>query len=217
MAAREDRFIPALRFDFLTRLYDPLVAATTRERTFKRRVLDRANLQDGESLLDLACGTGTLAIAAAEQVPRAAIRGIDGDPAILERARSKRAVADAQIEFDEGLSTDLPYDDASFDVVVSTLFFHHIGTDAKGITAKEICRVLRPGGRFVLGDWGRPQDPLMRAAFQSVRVFDGFETTAANVAGRIPEILRAAGFGAVDVTDRLRTPFGTIEIVTAAI
>ena len=215
MAAGEARYIPALRFDRLTRFYDPLVAATTREQTFKQRVLDRARLRDGEAMLDLACGTGTLALAALERTPGAVVTGLDGDPAILERARAKAAGAGAAIAFDHGLSTDLPYDDASFDAVVSTLFFHHISTEAKGVTAAEIRRVLRPGGRFVLGDWGKPQDPLMRLSFLLVRGFDGFEPTAANYAGRIPAILRSAGFAAVAVTDRLRTPLGTIEVVTA--
>jgi ubiquinone/menaquinone biosynthesis C-methylase UbiE len=157
--ARNDRFVPALRFHWLTPLFDPLVAVATRERHVKGRVLDRAEVRDGERVLDLACGTGTLALRVLERAPGADVTGLDGDRAILERARAKAAGAGAEISFDEGLSTELAYEDRSFDVVLSTLFFHHLSDDAKRRSADEIQRVLRPDGRVVVANWGRPQDP----------------------------------------------------------
>lgn len=218
MAIRDserERFIPALRFRFLTPLYDTVVAHTTREATFKRRVLERAAIEEGERVLDLACGTGTLAVQVAGEVRGAHVTGVDGDPEILERARAKVASAGVEVALDEGFSTELPYDDAGFDVVLSTLFFHHLGDEAKRRTAREVHRVLSPGGRLVIGDFGRPQDPFMRAAVLAIQLGDGFETTRANVAGRIPAILREAGLIGVEVSDRIRTPIGTIEVVTA--
>jgi SAM-dependent methyltransferase len=209
----QDRFIPALRFNRLTGLFDPVSKLTTREGAFKRRVLERAPLREGERVLDLACGTGTLALAAARSVPGLRVVGVDGDPAILERARAK---AGRDVSFDEGLSTDLPYEDESFDVVLSTLFFHHLTDRAKLGSAEEVRRVLRPGGRLVIGDLGRPQDPLMRAAvLLTVQMLDGFDVTSGNVAGRLPVTLSEAGLEDVRVTDRLRAPIGTLEIVTA--
>jgi SAM-dependent methyltransferase len=213
---RNDRFVPALRFRLLTPLFDPLVAVTTRERHFKGRVLDRAEVRDGERVLDLACGTGTLALHVLERAPGADVAGLDGDPAILERARAKAAGAGAEISFDEGLSTELPYEDRSFDVVLSTLFFHHLSDDAKRRSADEIQRVLRPGGRLVVADWGRPQDPLMRVvAFLGVQLLDGFSNTNSNLAGALPGILAGAGLEEVDVSDRIRLLFGTLEVLTA--
>ena len=101
-------------------------------------------------------------------------------------------------------------------MVLSTLFFHHLADADKRATAAEALRVLRPGGRLVVADFGRPQDLLMRAIMLgTVQLLDGRETTAANLAGRLPEIIRGAGFGEVTVTDRLRTPTGTIETLTA--
>lgn len=120
-----------------------------------------------------------------------------------------------RIAFRQGLSTELPYEERAFDVVLSTLFFHHLTDEAKADTAEEIRRVLRLGGRLLIADWGRPQDPLMRVAFTSVQLLDGFRNTASNVAGRIPELLRDAGLSQVAVVDRMRTPVGTIEIVSA--
>jgi SAM-dependent methyltransferase len=208
-----DRFIPALRFNWLTGLFDPVSKLTTREGAFKRRVLERAALREGERVLDLASGTGTLALAAARSAPGLRVIGVDGDPAILERARAK---AGREVTFDEGLSTDLPYEDESFDVVLSTLFFHHLTDQAKLRSAEEVRRVLRPGGRLVIGDVGRPQDPLMRAAaLLTVQMLDGFDVTSGNVSGRLPGTLRDAGLEDVRVTDRLRAPIGTLEIVTA--
>jgi ubiquinone/menaquinone biosynthesis C-methylase UbiE len=208
-----DRFIPALRFDSLTGLFDPVSKLTAREGAFKRRVLERAALVEGQRVLDLACGTGTLALAAARSVPGLRVTGVDGDRAILERARAK---AGREVAFDQGLSTELPYEDESFDVVLSTLFFHHLSDEAKLRSAEEVRRVLRPAGRVVIGDVGRPQDPLMRVAVRlTVQLLDGLDVTSGSVAGRLPATLRAGGLEDVRVTDRLRTPIGTLEIVTA--
>jgi ubiquinone/menaquinone biosynthesis C-methylase UbiE len=200
-------FIPALRFKRLTPLFDPVVATMTRERTFKRRVLDRARLCGAEDVLDLACGTGTLAISAARATPGARVVGVDADQVVLAKARTKARRAGVDIAFDEALSTKLPYEDRSFDVVLSTLFFHHLHDEAKASSAAEIVRILRPRGRLVVGDVGRPQDPAMRlAVLATVQLLDGAATTALNVAGRLPAVLSDAGLRDVVVTDRIRTP-----------
>ena len=215
MAKPRQQFIPALRFDALTRLYDPVVALTSRERGFKRRLLEHARIKAGESVLDLACGTGTLAIEVKKEAPKAKVSGIDADRSILKRARAKAKDAGVKVDWQRGLSTELPYEDRSFDAVLSTLFFHHLTDEAKADTAEEVRRVLRLGGRLLIADWGRPQDPLMRTAFLGVQMLDGFRTTRSNVAGKLPEVLREAGLKRVSVDDRMRTPLGTIEIVSA--
>jgi ubiquinone/menaquinone biosynthesis C-methylase UbiE len=214
MADRRQQFVPALRFDALTRLYDPIVAITARESAFKRRLLEHARIKDGEAVLDLACGTGTLAIEIKKASPKAKVSAIDGDGAILAKAEQKAREAGVRIGFQRGLSNELPYDGRSFDVVVSTLFFHHLTDEAKADTAEEVKRVLRLGGRLLIADWGRPQDPLMRMVFLNVQFLDGFSNTASNVAGKLPEFLRDAGLKRVSVVDRMRTPLGTIEIVS---
>lgn len=213
MTRDRDRFVPALRFKWLTGLFDPVCRLTTREGAFKRRVLERAALVEGERVLDLACGTGTLALAAARSLPGLRVTGVDGDPAILARARAK---AGREVTFDQGLSTELPYEDESYDVVLSTLFFHHLSDQAKVDSAEEVRRVLRPAGRVVIGDVGRPQDRLMRVAvLLTVQILDGFDVTSGNVAGRLPATLQEGGLQDVHVTDRVRAPIGTLEIVTA--
>jgi ubiquinone/menaquinone biosynthesis C-methylase UbiE len=210
-------FIPALRFHRLTPLFDAVVAVTVRDGAIKRRVIAHAAPAAGERVLDIGCGTGTLAIAVARAAPDAQITGLDADAAILTRARAKAGDAGARIAFDQAMSTSLPYPGASFDLVLSTLFFHHLTDVAKRETAVEVVRVLRPGGRLVVADLGRPQDPLMRVAVRgTVQLLDGTATTALNVRGELPGVLSAAGLRSVGVRERMRTPTGSYEIVTGA-
>jgi ubiquinone/menaquinone biosynthesis C-methylase UbiE len=212
-----DRYIPALRFNRLTPLFDFVAAVAVRDRAIKRRVLAHAAIAGGEEVLDVGCGTGTLAVAAARAAPDVRVTGLDADPSILARARKKAAAAGLEIGFDEGMSIALPYGDASFDLVLSTLLFHHLPDDAKRQTAAELVRVLRPGGRLVVGDLGRPQDRLMRVSvLMTVQLLDGFPTTALNVRGELPEVLAGADLEGVAVRDRMRTPTGTYEIMTAS-
>ena len=116
------------------------------------------------------------------------------------------------MSYDEAMANELPYPDASFDLVLSTLFFHHLPDDAKHQTAAEVVRVLRPGGRVVVGDLGRPHDALMRAAVRStVQLLDGVTTTALNVRGELPQVLAGAGLDEVAVRDRIRAPTGELR------
>jgi ubiquinone/menaquinone biosynthesis C-methylase UbiE len=211
-------FIPALRFHRLTPLFDSVAAVTVRDRAIKRRVIELAAIAPGERVLDVGCGTGTLAIEAKHAVPDIHVTGLDADDAILARARRKAAAAGlGEIVFDQGMSDELPYEDASFDLVLSTLFFHHLPDAAKRTTAEELVRVLRPGGRIVVGDVGRPQDPVMRVAVRAtVQMLDGMTTTSLNVSGGLPDVLARAGFDGVAVRDRIRTPTGTYEILSAS-
>lgn len=210
-----ERYVPALGFRALTPLYDAVVRLTTRERTFKQALLDQAGLAPGQDVLDLACGTGTLTIWASQRVPGLRLTGLDGDAEVLARARGKAQVAGLDIVFDEGLSTTLPYSNARFDRVLSSLFFHHLDRDGKQRTLAEACRVLKPGGELHVADWGRAANPLMRAAYFAIQLLDGFDNTADNVNGLLPEFMRAAGFADVTETRRFSTMWGTLSLYRA--
>lgn len=212
---KQQSYIPALAYRSLTGLYDPLVRITTRERRFKAALLQQARLRAGQQVLDLACGTATLTIAAKRMQPRADITGVDGDPDILARARVKAAKAEAELKFDESLSQHLPYADSSFDVVLSSLFFHHLDRENKLATLSEVWRVLKPGAELHIADWGKAANPLMRVLFLIVQMLDGFATTTDNVAGRLPEFLRASGFKEVEETQRFSTVLGTLALYRA--
>ncbi|MES1944503.1 type 11 methyltransferase [Salinisphaera sp. PC39] len=208
-------YLHALRFAWLTRFYDPVVALTVRERTFKQRLIALAGIESGHEVLDIGCGTGTLAILIKQTCPGAEVTGLDGDPEILDRARRKAQVAAIDIRFDQGLSNALPYQDASFDRVVSSLFFHHLDQDGKQGTLNEIRRVLRPGGELHIADWGQPANALMRGLFFAIQLLDGFETTRDNVKGQLPTYLANAGLTAVSQQGQLNTIFGTLGFYSA--
>jgi ubiquinone/menaquinone biosynthesis C-methylase UbiE len=209
-----ERYVPALGRESLTALYDPVIRLTTRERTFKDLLLDQAGLAAGQRVLDLGCGTGTLAIWAKQREPGIEVTGIDGDPEVLDRARRKAAEAAVAIDFREAMADELPFEAASFDRVVSTLFFHHLGPDTKRRCAAEIARVLKPGGELHVADFGRPSDPLMRMAFLTIQLTDGFENTRENVAGELPRIFEAAGLRDLGERRRLRTVYGSLVLLT---
>jgi ubiquinone/menaquinone biosynthesis C-methylase UbiE len=204
-------YLPALRFERLTPLFDPIVRVTTREGTFKRKLLDQAQLRPGQRVLDLGCGTGTLAIAALRREPGIEMTGLDADPAIIAQARRKAALAGLEVRLDVGMADELPYEDATFDRVLSTLFFHHLTPEVKAATARQVARVLRPGGELHVADWGLPADPLARLASLGIRAFDGDEPTRDNLAGRLPRFVQAAGLVEIREHWALRTPFGTLR------
>jgi ubiquinone/menaquinone biosynthesis C-methylase UbiE len=215
MTTRERDFLPALRFERLTPIYDPVVRLTTRERAFKRRLLDHAAIAPGERVLDIGCGTGTLAIEVIRRQPEADAVGLDADPAMLSRARDKATQSGVKVEFVAGFSDRLPFGDRSFDVVLSSLFFHHLERPPKEATAREVARVLRPGGRLHVADWGPPDGGLMRALSTSIRVFDGDAPTRDNLGGALPTIFEAAGLANVRERGDFRTAWGRMVLLSA--
>lgn len=213
--ARPADYLPAARFDFLTPLFDVFVRATTRERAFKQKLLEQAQLAGGADVLDLGSGSGTLAIWAKQRDPDVRIRGLDGDPAIIAQARRKAARAGVEIPFDEGLSYDLPYGDASFDRVISSLFFHHLVLRDKGRTIAEVVRVLRPDGELHVADWGEPRSLASKAGAVAIRRFDGDEPTRDNLAGRLPALFEAGGLVDARERERVAAPMGVVSLYSA--
>ena len=213
--ARPADYLPAARFEFLTPVFDVFVKATTRERAFKEKLLDQAQLEAGLDVLDLGSGTGTLAIWAKRREPALRIRGLDGDPAIIKQATRKAARENVEIPFDEGLSYELPYADGSFDRVVSSLFFHHLVRRDKERTIAETVRVLRPGGELHVADWGQPRSLREKAGAFGIRKFDGDEPTRDNLAGRLPELFEAGGLTDAAERERVGTPFGVVSLYSA--
>jgi ubiquinone/menaquinone biosynthesis C-methylase UbiE len=213
--ARPADYLPAVRFNFLTPVFDVFVKGTTRERTFKQKLLDQAQLEAGFDVLDLGSGSGTLALWAKQREPGLRIRGLDGDPAIIAQAERKAARAGAEIPFDEGMSYELPYDDASFDRVLSSLFFHHLILRDKERTIAEVARVLKAGGELHVADWGEPRSVPAKLGALAIRKFDGDAPTRDNLAGRLPELFEAGGL--VDARERARVaaPLGVVSLYSA--
>ena len=127
-----------------------------RERAFRERLVRLARIQPGESVLDIGCGTGSLAIEAARRAgPGADVQGIDASPEMIARARRKARRAGVEARFTEGIVERLPLPDRRFDVVLSTMMLHHLPGNVRVQCAREICRVLKPGGRVLAVDFVR--------------------------------------------------------------
>lgn len=134
-------------------------------RKLRQRTINLAQLQPGEQVLDVGCGTGTLAIEAARRVGcTGRVAGVDPGTQQIARARAKAARHNVPIEFQVGIIEQLPFPDRSFDVVFSTLMVHHLPTPLKRQGLAEIARVLKPGGRLVIADFKHKQERAGLAA-----------------------------------------------------
>jgi ubiquinone/menaquinone biosynthesis C-methylase UbiE len=145
--------------------------------------------------------------------PRAELFGIDGDPEILSIAKGKANRENLDIQFEYGMAYELPYANASFDRLVSTLVFHHLATADKKRAFSEIYRVLRADGKMIIADLGPPQgffakllSPLMR---KHARVAD-------NLNGLLPVWAKEAGFSRIDDLTLFNSVMGTIRIFRAS-
>ena len=138
------------------RLYDLTVwlAFLGKEHSFREKVLNLGRVARGESVLDAGCGTGTLAIAAKKRVGAAgAVHGLDASMEMLERAEKKARKAGVEVFFRSGVAEALPFADAQFNVVLSTVMLHHLPQKARLQFASEIRRVLKPAGRVLIVDF----------------------------------------------------------------
>jgi ubiquinone/menaquinone biosynthesis C-methylase UbiE len=134
-------------------------------RELRQRTATMARLQPGDAVLDVGCGTGTLALEVARRVGSAGrVAGIDPGTEQIARARAKATRLHLPIEFQVGVIEQLPYPDTTFDVVLSTLMIHHVPAPIKRQGLAEIARVLKPGGRLVMADFTRRQERAGRAA-----------------------------------------------------
>jgi ubiquinone/menaquinone biosynthesis C-methylase UbiE len=136
--------------------YDLFVRLVTlgRERNFRDRLVDLAGLRPGDRVLDVGCGTGSLAIVAQRRVGLAGgVFGIDASPEMIARAERKARKAGAVIDFREAAAQKLPFPDAHFDAVLSTVMFHHLSRTGRQECAAEMRRVLKPGGRALVVDF----------------------------------------------------------------
>lgn len=211
----ERAFIPALGWKALTRLYDPLLAATMPEERFRSRLLERGGHAASSRVLDLGCGTGSLALFAAHRGTPMRWTGIDADRTALGIAAGKAAREGERLALAQARAGALPFRDAVFDRVFSSLVLHHLTGEEKCRALAETFRVTVPGGEIHVADWGPPRGLYARVAFAVVRLLDGRGTTEDNAAGRLPAMMEAAGFQPFRESERIATMFGTLEFLSA--
>lgn len=205
------RFVSATGFDFLLPIYDPLVALLTRERVVKSHLLDRADLQAGQRILDVGCGTGTLMSLIQGRMPATELVGVDVDSRVLGQAQRKLEAPASTAKLHAATSTHLPVADSCFDVVFCSLMLHHLQPAEKVLSLAEMFRALVPGGKLLLADFCKPADPYARFAFFAVRLVDGWSRTRCNAQGKLPALIAESGFASVCSTLQLSAPLGTIR------
>ena len=151
----------------------------------------------------------------AEREPSLTITGLDADPGALEIARNRLTSANQYVSLQQGFAQDMPFESATFDMAVSSLFFHHLNRRQKLEVLNEIHRVLKPGGQLHIADWGKPASLVQRGLFLLVQCLDGFETTRDSVEDLLPVLLEEAGFLDVARGACIPTALGTIRLFQA--
>ena len=176
--------------------YDLLMGFVTlgREQAFRRKIANLAGLQPGEGVLDVGCGTGTLAIVAKQRVGETGrVCGIDPSPQMIARASHKTARHGLAIDFQVGVIEQLSFPDQSFDMVLSTFMMHHLPEDLKRRGLAEVARVLKPGGRLLVVDLASPAGPWKS------RMSD------------LPTLLKDAGFSSLETG---KPPFPGLSVAS---
>jgi ubiquinone/menaquinone biosynthesis C-methylase UbiE len=206
-------YLPAAGKDWALPLYDPFVKLFGGD-SARKVLIDQAALSSGLRILDIGCGTGTMVVLIKRLHPDVTAAGLDPDPKALARARHKADRDGLSIQFDRGFSDQLPYPDASFDRVFSSLMYHHLPPDEKYATLREVHRVLRPGASFHLMDFLGPDDH--RHGFLS-HILHAGEHFQDNSASEILARLQQAGFPAPQKLAQRRLIFGPIAYYQAAV
>lgn len=212
MVGAQRNFTPALGLSGLTPLYDRAIRLFTRERVWRAAFLEQIDPQPGERIIDVGCGTGSLAILLKETVPELRVAGMDPDDAVLRRARAKSEAAGVEIEWRRGFARDTGAMGPVFDKAISSLVFHQVPTAEKEAGIAAMVAAVRPGGEVHIADYAKQTTSLMRALFHTIQALDGWENTQANANGAIERLLAAQAPMADRPTRTVGTPTGQISL-----
>jgi len=189
--------------------YDMLVRLLTlgRERTLRAETIRQAEIASGASVLDVGCGTGTLTLLAKAQAgAQGKVYGIDPAPEMIAVARQKAAQQKGDVDFQVGLIEALPFEDGTFDVVLSSLMFHHLPPGLKQQGLREIYRVLKPGGRLLIADIKRP-----KGLIQHIRISIFAHSGMTDGVDEISPLMPTAGYARIQLKKTLWGVIGFLE------
>jgi ubiquinone/menaquinone biosynthesis C-methylase UbiE len=210
----ERTFTPAMGRFAPTQFYDPVVALT-RERLWRALAVVYAAPRPDEVIVDVGCGTGSLALLLSRVEPRAEIIGVDPDPDVLAVARRKPTAHAVQWRAGMGDALVDSVGPDSADTVVSSLVLHQCPMPMKRAVLASMFAVLRQGGRLVIADYGWQRTVAMCLAFRIVQLADGREDTQPNGEGVLPELMSDAGFRDVREAEVVPTVSGSISVYVA--
>lgn len=190
-----------LLFDWIAPWYDSIwCPAFGLGGRFRDRVEEIAAFKPGEHVLDVGCGTGWLTRRAANSVgPSGSAWGIDPAPDMVRVAMQCAGCARNPAHFKLAAVETLPFEGGRFDVAVVSLVLHHLPPDVKAMGLKEVHRVLKAGARLIVVDFDRPDHWLSRALLWPLNLHPNLRDLEQ---GRVPDMLRKAGFTSVDNVSR---------------
>jgi ubiquinone/menaquinone biosynthesis C-methylase UbiE len=212
-------FTPAAGHHALTPLYDLGIALLTREGRWRSALVEQIAPGGNDRIVDVGCGTGSLLLRLAEAAPDARLIGIDPDPAILARARTRlSAAARAEVNLHQGFARDVAALMAGQPAtkIVSSLVFHQVPLAEKRAALAAMFQALGGGGELHIADYGLQRTPLMRFLFRAtIQNLDGRTDTEPNARGILPDLIAEAGFRDVEETKVVPTPSGSISLYRA--
>lgn len=211
-------FTPALGRPELTQDYDRVIAIMTRERRWRGALVALMAPGEHDRIVDVGCGTGTLAIQLKQRAPGAQMIGLDPDEAVLSLAREKAAREEIVVDWrrchgDQAVA-ELGPEVAT--MVVSSLVLHQCPMPMKLAILKNMYTLLEPGGRFYVADYGLQRTFLMKQLFRQVQMLDGFENTKPNAKGVLIDLMVEAGFVDASEAKVVQTPTGSISLYTGS-
>ena len=205
-------YVPALGFSALTPLYDAMLGLATREAVWRSALAKQVAPRAGETIVDVGCGTGTLAIMLKRRAPGARVVGIDPDPAVLEIAARKARDASVEVEWRRGFARDAALlGAAAADKIVSSLVFHQVPTPEKQEGVAAMFDAVRPGGEVHIADYAR-QTGASRLLFTVIGLLDGFANTRPNAHGALEELLSVSTRSPVAARRMVPTVTGAISL-----
>ena len=160
----------------------------------RRMTVDNAQIHPGDSVLDVGCGTGEVALLASTRTQAGRVHGIDPAPEMIAVAKGKAARKRLDVDFRVGVIEALPFPDASLDVVTSSLMMHHLPEELKARGLAEVYRVLKPGGRLLIADFLQPSHSILNHVFMAFTRHQGVQ----NGLDEVGKLLQETGFSKVN-------------------
>lgn len=211
------KFTPALGHPVLTPIYDFAVRLFTREKSWRNHLVKSLDVNPGDRILDIGCGTGSLAVLLKQVEPGCTVVGIDPDVKVLDIARKKSERAGVEVDWKHGFVDEESRETlGTFSRIVSSLVLHHVSRSSKRKVLDVARDLLGDHGMICIADYGVQRSLLMKMLFRLVvQTVDGKADTQPNAEGFLPDCLREVGFCDVQEERAFHTLTGSISMYRA--